>query len=249
MRRALAAAAAALSYFTILPIPAQDAPDGFALSFLPVIGALVGAIAGAIGYAAWLLSHSPLWAALAAWIASIAFTGAIHLDGFLDCCDGVLASASPQRRLEILRDPTHGTYAIAGMAMLSAVWIASIAAISPPLLPASLAFAEGLARLAALLNAWRQPYARANVTAAFSSRPDAWITLFGAAVVLAFGYAVKPDALLVVIVAIAVAIALGAWMARRLGGGLTGDCYGAIVCVTLVIALPLVAAALQWPAP
>jgi adenosylcobinamide-GDP ribazoletransferase len=249
VKRALAAAAAALSYFTILPVPAQSAPDAYALSFLPLVGALVGALAGAAGYGAWLLTHSILWCALVAWIVSIAVSGAIHLDGFLDCCDGVLASTSVQRRLEILRDPAHGTYALVGMAMLSAVWIAGLSMLPPMRLPLALAFIESLARLAAVLNAWWQPYARPAVTPAFSARPSVPVVLIGAAVTLGFGWALQPNALVAVAVAIALAALMSVWIARRLGGGLTGDCYGALVCLNIVITLPLVAAMLRSPAP
>jgi adenosylcobinamide-GDP ribazoletransferase len=245
VNRALAAAAAALSYFTIVPIRSQSAPDGYALSFLPFIGALVGALAGGAGYATWTLTHSTLFAALTAWIVSLVASGAIHLDGFLDCCDGLLASVSAERRLEILRDPTHGTYALAGMAMLCAVWIAALASLPPSALPLALAFVEGLSRLAALVNAWRQPYARPHVSAAFSSRPNIAVTLFGAALVLALGYALHPATLLLVAGAVVVSLLIAAWMARRLGGGLTGDCYGAIVSIILVLVLLPVAAILR----
>jgi adenosylcobinamide-GDP ribazoletransferase len=249
VKRALAAAAAALSYFTILPVAVQSAPDAYALSFLPLVGALIGALAGAAGYGVWLLTHSLVWSTLTAWIASIGLSGAIHLDGFLDCCDGVLASANAQRRLEILRDPAHGTYALAGMAMLGAVWIAGLGTIPAAHLPLALAFVESLARLAAVLNAWWQPYARPVVTAAFSTRPNPAVVLLGALVTLALGWRLQPNALLAVAVAIAAAALLGAWIARRLGGGLTGDGYGAIVCVNIALTLPLVGAMLRLHAP
>ena len=89
---------------------------------------------------------SQLAAAIAAWVLSIALSGAIHVDGFLDCCDGLFAMAPPERRLEIMRDPHHGTYAIVGMAMLSVLWLYALAQIPPPLMPAILALTGCVAR-------------------------------------------------------------------------------------------------------
>ena len=42
-----------------------------------------------------------LWAAL---------TGGLHLDGLADCGDGLLAAATPERRLEIMRDSRLGAF-------------------------------------------------------------------------------------------------------------------------------------------
>lgn len=246
MRRALAAAAAALSYFTILPIArfAPDAaPDALALSFLPFVGALVGALAGAGGYGVWLLTHSTIWMAITAWTFSIALTGAIHVDGFLDSCDALFASVSPQRRLEILRDPRHGTYALAGMAVLGAIWLGALLQISPVRLIPAMIFAGTLARGAAALNAWFHPYGRAGeITPAFRERPNAvlvGLALLGAG---ALGWWIDPRLVWVVPLAAVISLAVGAWMARRLGGGLTGDAYGAIVCLCDVKALAIISA-------
>ena len=44
----------------------------------------------------------------------IILTGALHLDGFIDTCDG-LAGDSPQRRLEIMSDSQVGAFGIVGV--------------------------------------------------------------------------------------------------------------------------------------
>jgi adenosylcobinamide-GDP ribazoletransferase len=109
---------------------------------------VIGGLAGFGAYGVWLLTHSTPATAIAAWVLSIALSGAIHVDGFLDCCDGLFAMASPQRRLEIMRDPHHGTYAIVGMALIGVVWLYALVQIPPVMMPAVLAltgcFARGL---------------------------------------------------------------------------------------------------------
>ena len=241
MKRALAAMAAALSYFTIIPLGrffASTAPDVSTLSFLPIVGALVGALSGTAGLCVWLVTHSALWTALVAWMASIALTGAIHVDGFLDSCDGLLVTATPSRRLEILRDPAHGTFAIAGMAMLAVVWIALLYGLDPRTLPLVLALSESLARLAALGCVWVFPNARGG---AMGPPPNRIVAGSVAAAIVALAGFTYPIMLLAVLVVPAVTLTLGWWASRRLGGGLTGDVYGGLIVVGNVIALGIAA--------
>ena len=175
MRRALRACADAFAYFTVLPagrFASAGAPDAYALSFLPLVGAIVGGIAGGIGYAAFVVLHVN-WAFAVAWAAAIGLTGAIHVDGFLDACDGLLVTATPQRRLEIMTDPRHGTFAVVGMAVLTVFWLIALAPVPPERLPLVLAWSGALARLAVVPNAWAFPYARGGaMSATFASRPS-----------------------------------------------------------------------------
>jgi adenosylcobinamide-GDP ribazoletransferase len=241
VKRALAALAAAFSYFTVIPLGAlidASAPDALALSFLPLAGAVVGAIAGAVGFGVWHLTQAGIPTVIAAWIAGIALTGAIHVDGFLDSCDGLLVAAPPARRLEIVRDPHHGTFALVGMAMLSACWMAALGAQDLARLPLVLAMSGALARESAVLVAWIYPYARAGeVTRAFRGRPNVSVFVLSALGIVALAWWVSPRALVACALAPLVAVGIAAWAARRLGGGLVGDVYGAIVVVAEVVVL------------
>jgi adenosylcobinamide-GDP ribazoletransferase len=240
MRRALRACADAFAYFTVLPagrFASAGAPDAYALSFLPFVGAIVGGIAGGIGYAAFAVLHVN-WAFAVAWAAAIGLTGAIHVDGFLDACDGLLVTATPQRRLEIMTDPRHGTFAVVGMAVLTVFWLIALAPVPPERLPLVLAWSGALARLAVVPNAWAFPYARGGaMSATFASRPSFVLFALSFALVEALAWFVAPLALLTAPVAIVLALIGGVWASRRLGGGLTGDVYGAIVVKLEVLAL------------
>ncbi len=52
---------------------------------------------------------------LAALIARILLTGALHEDGFADFCDGFGGGTSRQRTLEIMKDSHIGTYGVLGL--------------------------------------------------------------------------------------------------------------------------------------
>lgn len=225
----------ALAYYTILPVGrfAGDAPPGVrALEWLPAIGAVVGAIAGFGGYAVDRWLHAP-WAFVVAWALALGLTGAIHADGFLDACDGLFASVSPQRRLEILKDVRHGSFALVGMAVAAAFWLAALAAISPARYPLVLAFSGAAARLAATTQAWIFPYARSGgMRDTFAAHPSALSLILNAALVEGLGWFVAPWALVALPLAVLWAWLAAAWASRRLGGAITGDVYGALIVAT-----------------
>jgi adenosylcobinamide-GDP ribazoletransferase len=232
----------AFAYFSILPVGFAEAPRAGALAVLPLVGIVLGAGAGTLGWLASLVMPAPL-AIVVAFGASIVLTGAIHLDGFLDACDALFASVPAERRFEILKDPRHGTYALAGLAIAVPAWLAAIAAIPPAAWPWSFAFCAGTARAAAVLNALRLPYAPGGASArAFEERPN--VAVLGAGAVLAAACCWQhPRLVLLAVPAAASSAGLGAWCANRLGGVLAGDCYGAIVVVLEVALLAGVAIA------
>ncbi len=237
--RALRALGEAFGYFSILPAGrwTSGPPGGTALAMLPLVGAVTGAIAGAIGYAAHAWLHVG-WAFVAAWAGSMVLTGAVHVDGFLDACDALFATATPQRRMEILRDPRHGTFAVVGMALLAAFWLAALAPIAPARYPLALAFAAAAARLTVTPNAWVFPYGRGEgVAAELLTRPDIAAYVLAFALVEVLAWFVRPPMLLAAPLVILGSLLAGRWASRRLGGGLTGDCYGAFVVVAEVTIL------------
>jgi adenosylcobinamide-GDP ribazoletransferase len=224
--------AVAFSYFSILPVRGSErlpAPDAAALVALPMVGAAIGACAGG---AAWLVSSlgsGPL-AVATAFSVPIVLSGAIHLDGFLDCSDAAFASVSPERRLEILKDPRHGTYAVAALAVQSVCTIAALSTCAPARLPRVLAFTGALSRLAAVWNARRIPYAPGGRrTNAFTTRPHGGVLALEtlALLVASFGFGRKTCAL--VPGAYLAARMCGDALAARLDGGLVGDAYGFII--------------------
>ncbi len=238
--RILRAIAAAFSYFSILPVRSfASAPNGAAIGWLPLVGLAIGAISGALAAAAFQYTDATTWATAVALVVSVVLSGAIHIDGYLDCCDALVMTASASRRLEVLRDPRHGTYALVGMALLTIVWLAALAGIAPGQLLFALAFVAATARASIVSLAGQYGHARNN------ARFDE-CRLYGAAwfvvlLVTAFAVTRAWQSLVIVVAAFLFAQVLAVVASRRLGGGLTGDTYGAIITVTevaLLIALP-----------
>jgi adenosylcobinamide-GDP ribazoletransferase len=222
---------AAFGYFTIFPVADRHraAPVAAAFTYLPIIGIIIGGIAGGAAYGLALLGLTP-FAIAAAFALPIVLTGALHVDGFLDCSDALFASVDPERRLRIMKDPTHGTFAIAYFAVLVTVWIAALSILPPHVFPAALAFAGGAARWAAALNVLRYSYAGAEH---FS--PIALVV--NGILLVALSFAVGHSAWIVLAVVAVLMLGVGRWAAGRLDGVLTGDVYGALIVVGEVATL------------
>jgi adenosylcobinamide-GDP ribazoletransferase len=242
--RALRALRQSFAYFTIFPVgngATAVAPESGAIAWLPLTGAAVGAIAGSAGYAAFVWLHAG-WAFVVAWAVAIALTGAVHVDGFLDACDGLLVTAPPQRRREIMKDPHHGTYAVVGMAILTAFWLAALAAISPRVYPLVMALTGAASRLAVAPVAWVFPYGTGgSMATTMAGRPHIVAVAVAAIGVEALAWRIAPWALVLAPAAALLAVAIAWWAGRRLGGGaVSGDVYGAVIVtaeVSMLLAL------------
>ncbi len=232
--RVLGGALVAFRYLTVLPLPAGTAPGdlGRAAGWFPAVGAVLGAALAAGSVAADRLVPPGVAAVLlvTAWAG---LTGALHLDGLADTCDGLGGGWTRERALAIMRDPRSGPYGVTAVVLVLALKVAALAALPEGLVWRALVCAVVLARAA--------PVALVRLCGA--ARPE------GAG--HAFAAAVRWPALAVaaVVAALTAVLALGPWGAaplaavglttwgwaaylRRRLGGFTGDALGALVEVT-----------------
>ena len=108
----------AFGFMTVLPIPQRkewsDLDFGWSAVFYPLTGSLIGLGAAAALRLFSVVFTKPL-AAFLALIVWIMLSGGLHWDGLADCFDGFCCSASPERRLEIMKDSRLGTYGALGI--------------------------------------------------------------------------------------------------------------------------------------
>ncbi len=232
MKRFLDATSAAFSYFSVLPVIRREAappPGADSLLALPLVGVVIGGLAGLGARLVARVSSVPLSAAVAFGL-SIGLSGAIHVDGFLDCSDAMFAAVSPARRLEILKDPHHGSFAIAAMVMISAVWLAALQTCRVQRLLPIVAYAAALARYAAIVNATLFPAASgARSTKALHAPLRADALLVEAALLFVAARAVGPRVWVTLPLSVIGSLALAHLIVRRFDGGLTGDACGFLI--------------------
>lgn len=115
---------ATLQFLTRIPIRERwcdnvtldDYPRG--IVFFPLAGWVIGALC-ALVYAILLPHFGPLLTAILVVLSHIMLTGALHLDGLADSCDGLFSVRSRERILEIMRDSRIGTHG--GLALIVAI--------------------------------------------------------------------------------------------------------------------------------
>jgi adenosylcobinamide-GDP ribazoletransferase len=165
----------------------------------------------------------------------------LHLDGFLDSCDGLFGGRTPEKRLEIMRDERAGAFAVVGGVLLLLVKYAALASVQDRL--GATLLAPVLGRFGMVLAIVLFPYARAEGLGRAMKDHAGWRELILAALTAgAVSWLAGRERGLV---AMALAGAL-TWLAARLAlrrlPGLTGDIYGAI-CEILEVAVLLFFAA------
>jgi adenosylcobinamide-GDP ribazoletransferase len=216
----------ALGFLTAIParsVAPQPGDLGRAAFWFSLVGLLLG---GLIAGAKCLLDlfFPPFLTAALSVALWAALTGALHLDGLADCCDGLLAVASPERRLEIMRDPHLGAFGVVGLILYLLLKVGAVQAL-PACDWVPFLLAAATARWL-ILPVARQPNARPGGLGA-----DFALGLTRRALVLA---ALFPLALLlfggvraVLATGLAGLMTFGvARLARTRLGGVTGDVFG-----------------------
>lgn len=213
---------AAFAFLTVLPVPSAEHPAaGRAFGWFPLVGLFIGGILAAV-QAVVPAALAPLLI-LAAWVI---VTGGLHLDGWGDTCDGLLATTTAERRREIMKDPRTGTWAVVGLALLLIAKYHLIAQITP----ITLLLAPIAGRWAMVVVAVAFPYVGGEGLGAYFRRGlTHWQLVHASIFALAVSVAAAGTSQfhsLLLLSAPVIALLLGRWAAQRLGG-LTGDVYGA----------------------
>lgn len=238
----LRAGVGALSFLTRVPVGRWVDLDGEDVArgavVFPVVGAGIGALAGlvAVGLDARL---GVLLAAVLAVAAEALLTGGIHLDALADSADG-LGADSRERALEIMREPTIGSFGAAALALDVLAKTAAIAAIvSGPRALAAVAAAYAAGRAAPLALGWALPYVRPEGGSGSVLTGASGEVSRAVGVGLGVGLAVAALGLrgLAVVGGAAVGAVLVGALARRRLGGVTGDVLGASVELATTLAL------------
>jgi len=230
--------AVALGFLTRVPVPHRDKPDAGALSraapWFPVVGALVGLVLGGTR----LLAETVLPAGAATVLALAAaalVTGGLHEDGLADTADGFGAHVARERRLEIMRDSSIGTYGTLALLLTTLLAWSLLAGLDGEECLVAAVAGHVVARWAMLVHARASPSARAGglgsrfavggAALAVGTAVAAAVTLVVTALLAGTEGLLAGGAALLAGLAVAVVLTV---TARRAVGGATGDTFGAV---------------------
>ena len=222
----------AFQFLTIIPLPFQircEKEDlGRSSAFFPLVGLVIGGmLVGAdLLISPWLAR--PLCDALLITLLAL-ITGALHLDGLADVCDGLAARGSRERFLAVMKDSQVGAVGAVGLLLGLLLKWQALVAVAPELKWQALLLFPALARFGQVL----------TMTGARRARQDG----LGAAIAQGGGAAALSVALLtsvtvsfyllgfrgiVPLAALCLLTFAGRIFFQRKLGGLTGDTIGCI---------------------
>ena len=241
----------ALQFLTIIPLPfsvkCEKEDMGRSLAVFPLVGLTIGAVlAGAdLLMAPWL--SRPLCGALLITLLS-AITGALHLDGLADVCDGIAARGGRERFLEVMKDSRVGAVGVVGLVLGLLLKWQALAAIPAAVMWQALLLFPCLARFAQVQTVVFSRNAReAGLGSTFIAGAGAPQMMTAATVTLAAAWLLLGITGLIVLAATYLFTWLAkAWFHRRLGG-ITGHAVGCISELNEILALLLISSLPQLP--
>lgn len=226
----------AWSFLTVLPAPGQKmaTSEEFVRSrvWYPAVGLVLGLLLAATAVGLCSVGCPAGLRGVVLLAVALFSTGFLHFDGLLDSADALLAPRTPERRLEILKDVHMGSFAfgVGGLWFLGTVQILSMEPSWRFLLVLPV-----LSRGAFLAPIYLFPYARPVDASSLAreSRNLSWRWAIPLATVAPAVWLFPIEAGVVV----ATQLVVAKWAAGKLGGGITGDIYGAVLCLSETAAL------------
>ncbi len=241
---------AAIQFLTSIPIPLKRelSPEqlGRATAWFPVVGLIIGLILAGLNWLLLLILPPALVNALLV-VALVILTGALHLDGLADTCDGIAGHKTAEERWKVMHDSRTGAFGVVGIVTVLLVKYVTLNSIPPVFMAAVLIFMPVVSRWAMVYAIYVYRYARPSGLGTAFKQATRWPQFTAATIItLAVSVALMPwfslAGLLIIFGIFIITTALAFYLKYKFAG-LTGDTYGAINEVAevmiLVFAIPI----------
>lgn len=123
----------ACSMYSRIPMPQVEWTRErmrYVMCFFPLIGVCIGAVFSLFWLSAARLGAGRLFCTLIGVCLPLLITGGIHMDGFLDTVDARSSFGAREKKLEILKDPHTGAFAVMGGGVYLLLYAAALSELS-----------------------------------------------------------------------------------------------------------------------
>lgn len=239
----------ALQFLTIIPLPfdtrCQKEDLGRATACFPLVGLTIGGLLVGLNWLVEPWLARPLTSALLITALAIV-TGALHLDGLADVCDGLAARGSRERFLAVMKDSHVGAVGAVGLVLGLLLKWQALSAVSAGITWQTLLLFPAIGRCAQVLAMAGAKHARQDGLGAAIIQGMATKHLIVALfITVAASLTLLPITGMIALTAVfAVTLIIKGYFQNRLGG-LTGDILGCISEVAEITALIVLSAGHQ----
>jgi adenosylcobinamide-GDP ribazoletransferase len=201
-----------------VPLKGELSPEqlGRSSAYFPLVGLGIGGILAGLNWVFNLILPAPVTNALLI-TALVLITGAMHLDGLSDTCDGMAGHKTVEERWQVMHDSRVGAFGVVGIILVLLVQYAALNGVPADKMMAVLLFMPTVSRWAMVYAIYVFPYARP--TGLFPLINVAGFIVFGGVLIITTGLA---------------------FYFKYKFAGLTGDTYGAVNEMAQAIALIVV---------
>ncbi|MDV3000821.1 MAG: Adenosylcobinamide-GDP ribazoletransferase [Chroococcopsis gigantea SAG 12.99] len=229
----------AVVFYTIIPVPTTWQPDFYRIArWIPLLGIFLGLLLSLADRGLTLAGMPAFTRAVVVLCLWVSITGGLHLDGVSDTADG-LAVTDGEKRLQVMADSVTGAFGVMATVLLLLLKVSTLTDLQNNYF--MICSALGWGRWGQVMAIALYPYLKPAGKGAFHKEnlqtPGDYLL---GLVILMLWTAALPNlhGLAVGAIGAGVALGVGYWFYRRLGGH-TGDTYGAVVEWTEAISLCL----------
>ncbi len=234
----------ALQFLTIVPVrlkePVTEKDLSKSVVWFPVVGLILGAVLCLVN----MVGMPPMVVKGLVLTALILLTGALHLDGFADTCDGFFSGKGREGSLAIMRDSRLGTMGVIGLIVLLLLKFALLVSLPTGRVGvAALLLMPAIGRWAMVVIGSLTPYARKNSgKGSFHASGSINYRDLIKATIITFIVSLVLIGFRAILLMIAVyLLILGIrWFSLRKIGGITGDVSGAVGELSEIFTLALI---------
>lgn len=235
----------AMQFLTIIPLPFatewQEGEMGRSMRWFPLAGLAIGGLLAGLDRLLGLILPLPLTSLLVVTALAV-ITGALHLDGVADVCDGFGARGGRERFLAVMKDSSTGAVGVVGVVLVLMLKYQALLHLPPGVRLAAITFFPAAARFSQVLLTAGARRARADgLGAAFANGAGFRELAVGALVTFTAAWLLLGlKGILCCIPVVFFAIFVKYYFHHRLGG-ITGDIIGAgsevaeIICLLGII--------------